>query len=74
MLILLPYYIINYEKELSEIAKNGEMELVWEHLLVKKKNETSGFQYANIRGMSDEDRCALAECEPSLVEEVRKEL
>ena len=152
LLILLPYYIINYEKELSRIAKDeqrtqklieeyrgivlrlekivknedigffrdlaGMMRRIVEYLLRKEPDlkervsETMGGKVLRLpsdelreakeaamaegraeglaegiteatmmivenmlkRGMSDEDICALAECDMTLVEEVRAKL
>ena len=148
MLILLPYYIINYEKEISKIAKDeertqqlieeyksivirlekvaknddigffrdlaGMMRRIVEYLLRKEPglkervSETMGGKVLRLpsdelreakeaamaegrvaglteatmiivenmlkRGMTDEDICALAECDMTLVEEVRAKL
>ena len=144
LLILLPYYIINYEKELSKIAKDaqrtqqlieeyksivirlekiaknddigffrdlaGMMRRIVEYLLRKEPDlkervsEAMGGKVLRLpsdelreakeagiaeglteakmsivenmlkRGMSDEDICALAECDMTLVEEVRAKL
>ena len=144
LLILLPYYIINYEKDIKQIAHDEQRtkrllkeyeEIAWrlekvakdsnieifrdlarmmhrvveymlrkEPVLMERMSETmggkvmrlpsdelrearaagvaSGIAEATItivqnmlkRGMSDEDICALAECDRALVEEVRTKL